>query len=86
MMPTTGIRDILFNSNDSINTQFGISYYRGGLIHYAANECQEEVITTLLRQGANIMVKDSLHQLPLEVAIYKNNSKFIFIEEQGSKA
>jgi ankyrin repeat protein len=81
-MPNTGIRDILFNSRD-INTQFGIgnSDYRGGLIHYAANVCQKEVILTLIRQGADIMLEDSLHQLPLQVAIYHNNSKFNIFEE-----
>jgi hypothetical protein len=81
MMPTTGIRDILFNSKDSINTQFGNSDYKGGLIHYAATDCQKEVILTLIRQEADIMVEDSLHKLPLEVAIYHNNSKFITFEE-----
>jgi hypothetical protein len=74
------IKHILFYNAympEAINTVFDHSDYRGTLLHYAAADCTKSAILTLLHRDADIMLEDSLHLMPIEVATDKNNSKFL---------
>jgi ankyrin repeat protein len=70
---------LIYSKWESINTHLRIFDYAGTLLHYAAADGNKEAITTLLRQGADIMLEDSLQHLPLEEAIDKNNSKILLM-------
>jgi hypothetical protein len=46
------------------------------LLHYAAANCDRDIILKILQRGADIMAEDSRHRLPLEMAIDYKNSKW----------
>jgi ankyrin repeat protein len=71
---------LILKSKDIINEQFyDNSGYGGTLLHYAAANCNKKTILTLLRWDADILLEDSEHRLPVEVAIHYKNSKLLIL-------
>jgi ankyrin repeat protein len=67
----------IFNqtSKEVVNKPFHHGDCATTLLHWAAAYCDKTTILMLLQRGADIMLEDSLHRLPLEVAIHNNTSK-----------
>jgi ankyrin repeat protein len=50
------------------------------LLHNAAANGDKATILAILHQGADLMAEDSLHRLPMEVAISSKNSKCFLLK------
>jgi hypothetical protein len=66
----------IFNqtSKEVVNKLFHHGDCATTLLHWAAANCDKSTMLMLLQQGADIMLADSLHRLPLEVAIQNSAS------------
>jgi ankyrin repeat protein len=62
-------------SKEVVNKLFHHDDCTTTLLQWAAANCDKSTMLMLLQLGADIMQADSLHRLPLEVAIHNNNSK-----------
>jgi ankyrin repeat protein len=77
------LRDIPINSTKEMDIGHQHRAFADGCtqLHYAAAHSNMVTILAILRQGAELLVEDALHRLPMEIAISSKNSKRFFFKK-----